>query len=81
MDMDYRTYQESTLEKLRSDLNQEVMFLRQSIDKVSEGRREVALVITKLQEARLWAGEALKEMGYYERKEMEEKSKEENQNP
>lgn len=34
--------------------------------RIEEGGREVALVITKLQEARLWAGEALKEMGYYE---------------
>lgn len=36
----------------------------QSYGRIDQGGREVALVITKIQEARLWAGEALKNMDY-----------------
>lgn len=38
-----------------------------SLNYRGEGGRELSLVITKLQEARLWAGEALKEMGHFDK--------------
>lgn len=54
-----------SLELLRSDIDTTVKRLR-SEGRIEKGGREIALVITKLQEARLWAGEALKEMGHYD---------------
>lgn len=53
-----------TLEELRKEIDRTVNYLRK--DRLEKGGREVSLVITKLQEARLWAGEALKEIGHFD---------------
>lgn len=54
------------LESLRNELDFNVQWL--SMEKVEKGGREISLVITKLQEARLWAGEAMKVRGDFETK-------------
>lgn len=63
--MDTETAVKEGLLNLRETVNNTVNEIR-DLDYRGTGGRELALVITKLQEARLWAGQALKEMGYYE---------------
>lgn len=60
-----RTF-DAQLTTLRNEIDRRVEVLQNEISNRPKAGREVALVITKLQEARLWAGEALKERGYYE---------------
>lgn len=55
---------QEALTRVRSELDSEVIKLV-GFNYRNKGGRELSLVVTKLQEARLWAGEALKEMGYY----------------
>lgn len=56
----------SALKNLRKELDLQVNFLR--MVRLEKGGRELALVITKLQEARLWAGDTMKEMGLFDKK-------------
>lgn len=56
--------QETTLKELREALDSFVERLNKFQNERPANGREAALVVTKLQEARLWAGEALLTGGY-----------------
>ena len=55
---------ESLLARFRKEADEFVNNMR--TEHLEKGGRELSLVITQLQQARMWAGEALKEMGFYD---------------
>lgn len=61
---------------LRVEIDKNIVKSQGLRDQLPAGQREIALVITKLQEAKMWAGKILEELGSPFPKELADKSNE-----
>lgn len=59
------------LVKAREALDELAAEIEPWSDSIDRGAREVSLAITKMQESRMWIGEALKQMGHFKPEESE----------